>query len=250
MLARPAGAIAVLLTTLAVASSAHASAAEPRWTMVRTPSLTVIGDQSPSTLRDVATQIEQFRTVVAGLITNADRPLSLPTIVFVFGDRKSIQPFVPLYKGKPLEVAGLVQGGSDANVMLLSLEGFEEAASVIFHEYTHLLVRNAVRSLPPWLNEGLAEYYSAYRLESGGKRATIGRPLAHHVLLLRERPMPLADVIAVDQSSPLYNEGSKRSVFYAESWALTHYAMSRPNGGAAINQYAAAIAEGRSADDA
>jgi tetratricopeptide (TPR) repeat protein len=253
MLARPAAgsaAIALFLATLTVASSATAFAAEPRWTMVRTPSLTVIGDQSPATLRDVAAQIEQFRTVVASLITNADRPLSLPTIVFVFGDRKSIQPFVPLYKSKPLEVGGYFQGGSDANVMLLSLEGFEEAASVIFHEYTHLLVRNAVRSLPTWLNEGLAEYYSGYRLEGGGKRATIGWPLAHHVLLLRERPMPLADVVAVDQSSPLYNEGSKRSIFYAESWALTHYAMSQPDGGAAINRYATAIAEGRSQDEA
>src|SRR5262249_16713099 len=146
------------------------------------------------TLRDVATQIEQFRTVVAGLIRNADRPLSLPTIVFVVGDRKAAQPFLPLYNGKPLEgVGGYFQGGFDANVMLLSLEGFEESSQVVYHEFTHLLVRNAVRSLPVWLNEGLAEYYSGYKLEAGGKEASVGRPLAQHVLLLRERYMPLAD---------------------------------------------------------
>jgi tetratricopeptide (TPR) repeat protein len=228
-----------------------ASAADPRWTMVRTESLTVIGDQPARTLRDVAAKIEQFRAVVAGLITNADRPLSLPTIVFVFGQRKSIQPFVPLYNGKPIELAGFFQGDSDANVMLLSLDGFEEAASVIFHEYTHLLLRNAVRSLPAWLNEGLAEYYKGYTLEAGGKGAIIGRPIPHHVLLLREQYLPLAELIAVDQSSPLYNEGSKRSIFYAESWALTHYAMTQmPDGLAAINRYTTASAEGRAPADA
>ena len=233
------------------ACAAPASAAEPRWTMVRTPSLTVIGDQPAGTLRDVAIQIEQFRAVVAGLITNADRPMSLPTIVFVFGERKSMQPFVPLYNGKPIELGGYFQGGADANVMLLSLEGFEEGASVVYHEYTHLLVQNAVRFVPTWLSEGLAEYYSGYRLDAGGKGAIIGRPLAHHVLLLRQRYMPLAELIAVDHSSPLYNEGSKRSIFYAESWALTHYAMTQmPKGAAAINRYTAATAEGQTPIDA
>jgi tetratricopeptide (TPR) repeat protein len=244
--------VKALLAAVALAALATpAAAAEPRWTMVRTPSLTVIGDQSPNALRDVAVQIEQFRSVVAGLIHNADRPLSLPTIVFVVGDRKAMQPFVPLYNGKPMEVSGYFQGGADANVMLLSLQGFDEAASVIFHEYTHLLVRNAVRSIPTWLNEGLAEYYSGYTLEGGGKAAVIGRPLAHHVLLLRERYMPLAELLAVDRESPLYNEGSKRSIFYAESWALTHYAMTQmPDGPAAVNRYSALIAEGMAPNDA
>src|SRR5262245_37065401 len=122
-------AFAVLAT-----STLPATAADPRWTMVRTPSLTVIGDQPPKALRDVAIQIEQFRTVLAGLVRNAERPLSLPTIVFVFGDRKSIRPFVPLYNGKPLEVAGYFQGGLDVNVMLLSLEGFEESSQIVYHE--------------------------------------------------------------------------------------------------------------------
>src|SRR5262245_55804890 len=193
------------------ASTLPATAADPRWTMIRTPSLTVIGDQSPKTLRDIAIQIEQFRTVLASLVRNAERPLSLPTIVFVFGERKSIQPFVSLYKGKPREVGGYFQGGLDANVMLLSLEGFEESSQIVYHEFTNLLMRNAVRSIPTWLNEGLAEYYSGYRLESDGKSATIGRPLPQHVLLLRERYLPLAELIAVDRRSPLYNEGSKRS---------------------------------------
>jgi tetratricopeptide (TPR) repeat protein len=235
----------------ALSASASASAAEPRWTMVRTPSLTVIGDQSAGTLREVAIQIERFRSVVAGLITGADGPLSLPTIVFVFGAQKSAQPFMPLFNGKPIALAGYFQGGSDANVLLLSLDDLQQGASVIYHEYTHLLVRNAIRSLPTWLNEGLAEYYSGYRLDANGAFATVGRPMPDHILQLRDRYMPIAELIAVDHTSPLYNEGSKRSIFYAESWALTHYLMTeRPKGAAAINRYTSALAAGQAPVDA
>src|SRR6185503_9059070 len=34
---------------------------------------------------------------------------------------------------------------------------------------------------------------------------------------------PLRSLFAVDHYSPEYNEGSKRGMFYAQSWALVHY---------------------------
>ena len=52
------------------------------------------------------------------------------------------------------------------------------------------------RSIPAtWLNEGLAEYDSGYRLD-GDKAAMIGRPLAHHLLLLRDQYMPIGELLA------------------------------------------------------
>ena len=76
-----------------------------------------------------------------------------------------------------------------------------------------------------WLNEGLAEYYSTYALAANGKRADIGRPIPRHVALLRERFLPITQLIGVERSSELYNEGDRQSIFYAEAWALTHYLM-------------------------
>ncbi len=220
--------------------------AEPKWTMLRSGVLTVIGDQSASTLRDIAIQIEQFRTVVAGLIHDANRPPSVPTVVFVFGERKSLQLIVPLYNGHPISLAGYMSQADDLNIIALSLEGYEESAAVTFHEYTHLLVQNAVRSMPVWLNEGLAEYYGSYTLVDRGKAATLGRPRPEHILLLLERYMPISELLTVDQTSPMYNEGARRSIFYAESWAATHYLLTtRPNGAAAINTYVNQVAEGR-----
>jgi tetratricopeptide (TPR) repeat protein len=243
-----------LSSTLAIAAALAASApvhAEPKWTMLRSGVLTVIGDQSPSTLRDIAVQIEQFRTVVGGLIHDANRPPSVPTVVFVVGERKSLQPIVPLYNGHPIALAGYMSQADDLNIMALSVEGYEESAAVTFHEYTHLLVQNAVRSMPVWLNEGLAEYYGSYTLVDRGRAATLGRPRAEHILLLRERYLPIGELLTVDQSSPMYNEGARRSIFYAESWAATHYLMTtRPNGAAGINSYVNLAAEGRAPAEA
>src|SRR5262245_61941598 len=214
--------------------------------MVRTPTLTVIGDQSAGTLRDVAIQLEQFRTVVAGLIAGANRPPALPINVFVFGTRNALRPYLPTSKGRVASLAGYFQRDGDVNTIAISLERADESSAVAYHEYTHMLIGDAVRSMPVWLNEGLAEYYSTYRLVDGGKEAQIGRPPEGRLALLREDRMPLADVINVDKSSALYNEGDKRSIFYAESWAMTHYVLTQmPGGGEAINKYAGAMAEGK-----
>jgi tetratricopeptide (TPR) repeat protein len=225
--------------------------AAQKWTILQSGALIVIGDQSPSTLGDVAREIEQFRAVVGGLIHNADRPLPVPTVVFVVGDRKSLEPLLPLYKGRPATIAGYASEGQDANYIVMSREGYEESAAVTFHEYTHLLIANAVRALPVWVDEGLAEYYSTYALVDRGKAAEVGRAVKPHVLLLRQHYLPLAELIAVDKSSPMYNEGERQSIFCAESWALAHYLMiEKPNGGQAINKYVTEVAEGRSASDA
>jgi tetratricopeptide (TPR) repeat protein len=44
------------------------------------------------------------------------------------------------------------------------------------------------------------------------------------IMLLRQnRLIPLATLFSVDRTSPYYHEENKGSIFYAESWALTHY---------------------------
>ncbi len=203
MIARAARALVVTIVMIGTANLS----AEQRWTTVRTPSLTVIGDQSPATLRDVAIQLEQFRTVVAGLIAGASRPPSLPTHVFVFGTRNALRPYLPISSGRPASLAGFFQRDGDVNTIALSLERMDESSAVAYHEYTHLLIGNAVRSIPVWLNEGLAEYHSTYRLVENGREAQIGRPPEGRLALLRQDSLPMAAVIAVEPSSASVQRG-------------------------------------------
>ena len=228
-----------------------AFAAEGRWTMVRSQSLTVIGDQPTAALQKIAVELEQFRAVLAGLAQNPQPSMPAPTTVYIFGAKKSLEPFLPLRDGRPAALGGYFQRDADVNSIALSLEGYEDAVRLVYHEYTHLLVHNAVRWAPVWVHEGLAEFYSTYALRTDGKTADIGRPVERHVRLLREHFVPLDDLIAVSSSSELYDETQRRSIMYAEAWALTHYLMMEvPDGPARLNRYVAAAATGKAPGDA
>lgn len=99
----------------------------------------------------------------------------------------------------------------------ISPEHYQTAA----HEYTHLIVEHLGLKLPLWLNEGLADLYSS--LEARGNQALIGRPLPGRMQELSEqRWLDLNTLFGVTEDSPYYNESDKMSIFYAESWALTH----------------------------
>src|ERR1039458_6480444 len=86
---------------------------------------------------------------------------------------------------------------------------------------THLLNRKALAWLPLWLNEGLAEFFENTMIHD--KNAQVGQSNKYQLQYLPHRLLPLTTLFKVDASSPYYSEDHKGSVFYAESWALTHY---------------------------
>ena len=97
--------------------------------------------------------------------------------------------------------------------------------SIIFHEYTHLLVENTFENAPVWFNEGLAEYYSTFSI-TDDQNVVVGNPGQRTCHLLRDKKMlPLRTLFEVDYKSAHYNEKNKQSIFYAQSWALMHYLL-------------------------
>jgi hypothetical protein len=62
--------------------------------------------------------------------------------------------------------------------------------------------------------------------------------------LRHNKLIPLDVLFHVDASSPYYNEENKVSVFYAESWALTHYLMIGDKHRQMLLDYASALASG------
>jgi hypothetical protein len=200
-----------------------AAPAAADWRRIDTPNFIVVGDIGPGTLRDVAVKFENFREGLSRVLSDTATTTAVPTVVIVFPSDKAFTPFKPLYQGKPLPVAGIFSPGSGANYVLM-VSGPEEAAQrVIFHEYAHLVIANTMPNVPVWLNEGLAEFYSTFNVLSGGREATIGRSIPEHLVLLNTTThLSTDELLNVDRNSPLYNEGERRSVFYAQSWALTH----------------------------
>src|SRR3954470_4845492 len=223
-----------------------ATPATAEWRRLDSPNFTVIGDVGARELRDMALKFEGFREALSRAISERATAAAVPTIIIVFPNERAFAPFKPTYQGKRrTNVAGFFSPGANLNYILVQ-SGGAATDRIIFHEYAHLIVSNVMSNPPVWLNEGLAEFYSTFRLIDSGTQAQIGLAIADHLQLLRNSGrVPLADLLRVDQGSPLYNETARASVFYAESWALTHMVLNgEPSRVAQLSAYLRAVANG------
>ena len=201
--------------------------AKDNWIRIQSKHFTVIGDANEGDLRKVTAKLEQFREALLIMFPKlrVDTPTSTTVIIFKSDD--AFRPFKPRYKGKIREqVGGYFLERPDGNYIVFA--NGERAGvdpyEIIFHEYEHSLVHQSLFRIPPWLDEGLAEFYSSFETSEKDQKATLGSPISRHVFYLRENTiLPLKTLLTVDRSSPQYNESSKAGVFYAESWALIHY---------------------------
>ena len=192
------------------------------WIQVRSPSFLLFSNAGERHTRNITTDLERLRSALAQL--NPDLTLSSPqpTCIYVFRNDGSFRPYKLLYNGQPLAGEGYFISHPEANYVVINGEGDKRA--VVYHEYLHSILRTNYPGLPLWLNEGLAEYYSTFRV--GSTQAWIGTAISDHVAWLQRHTMiPLRELFAMDQSSPDYNEGKRRGVFYAQSWALVHYLL-------------------------
>ncbi|MDB6020919.1 MAG: repeat-containing protein [Pedosphaera sp.] len=198
------------------------------WFEARTTHFNIYSCGAKQEVYQLAARLEQFRDAY-GLLAGAQAVSSPPIIVMAFPDQAALEPFLPLYQGKPANLSGFFKRSSDENLIVLALSGTNAGSmQTIFHEYTHLLFRRNDRVWPLWLQEGMAEIYSTF--EAAGRGARIGKPINYHLLLLTHSElMPLKELLAVTHDSPQYNEMEHQGVFYAESWLLTHFLMNGDN---------------------
>lgn len=226
---------AMVLVTLATLANAFAAPVavplEQRpWFETRTARFNIYSCGSGREVYKLAGRLEQFCKAYSQLAgTRAvDSP---PIVVMAFPDYESMQPFLPLYQGKPMNVAAFFQHGEDENLIVLSLPeagSSDTDMSVIYHEYSHLLFRRNNRLWPLWLKEGMAEIYSTF--QTAGQSVRIANVITNHLEILRsDTLLPLAELFAVTNGSPQYNERERQGMFYAEAWLLTHFLMAGDN---------------------
>jgi len=212
---------ALLLFCLTI--PALATESNEHWFQVQSPHFVVLTNSSEKQARRLAGQFEQMRSVFHLLMPNAGSDAGSPIVVLALKDKKGLQALEPasyLAKGQ-IDLAGVFLSEPDKSYILLRLdvEG-EHPYATVYHEYTHYMMRKATW-LPVWLNEGLAEFYQ--NTDIYDKEVLLGQPSKNDVLYLRQNQLlPLATLLKVDHSSPYYHEEQKGSVFYAQSWALTH----------------------------
>lgn len=221
--------LALLLVTLFACSLA--TFAKDQWIEVRSQNFYLIGNASEKDIRSVATKLEQFRETFRLVFKGLSLKSSTPTNVIVFKSDSSYKQFKPKRADGKIDtmVAGYFQSGDDVNYITLSTEGDDsETFSTIFHEYVHSIVNTnfGKSDVPAWFNEGLAEYFSTFAVDSSGTKAKLGVPLGRHLYLLSQSQfIPLATLFALSNEQMSNSGDHSRSIFYAESWVLVHYLL-------------------------
>ena len=190
---------------------------------IQSPHFSVDTDAGEKRGREVAMRFEQMRAVFSALVVKANVSIPIPLQIVAFRNTKELRQVSPLWNGKPVELAGLFQGGEDRSFIMLDMS-VENPWTVVFHEYAHQLMNGTLTSpVDPWFEEGFAEYFST--IEVDGKEARVGKiPSRTYDELRQEGLIKISDLFKVRQNSSTYNEsGSHRTAFYAESSLVVHY---------------------------
>lgn len=215
----------VIATTLSLPALASA---KDEWLQVRSKNFNLIGNASERDLRRVGTRLEQFRETFGLFFGSLHVTSPIPTNVVVFKSDSAYKPFKPKKPDGKIDdfISGYFMPGDDVNYITLSTQGDDaEVFGTIFHEYVHFIVNTnfGKTAVPPWFNEGLAEYYQTFTIEND-QNVKLGLYQNAHVRLLQlNQLIPLESLFSTSNEALLQSGNHSRSMFYAESWALIHY---------------------------
>src|ERR1700731_4673342 len=223
----------LLLTCALVGTLANASLAENRraWIEVRSPNFIVVTNANEHQGRRTAYQFEMIRAVFRDFFGQTGKSQEPPITIVAAKDEKTMRALLPEFwerKGSA-HPAGIYLNTADTGAnyvafqldLILNQDAYEPFEPV-YHEYVHYLTRRMIAHWPLWVVEGLAELYGNIRIEND--QLFVGAPSTSHLMYLQQTALlPLHSLFDADSSSPYYNEQSKASIFYAESWALVHY---------------------------
>lgn len=223
------------------------------WFEARSPNFIVVCNAGEKQARKTAIRFEQIRAVFRRELEFASKYESPVITILAVKDEDSVKALLPEYwvKGHA-HPAGMFLDSMNLFFAVVQLDApGANPYNTIYHEYFHSLTTPYYPNLPVWVSEGLAEFYGNTQI--GDSEVGLGRPDEDLIVELKQGGlMPLALLFKVDHNSPYYNEQNKTSVFYAESWALTHYLMVGDKSAhrAMLQAYIHAMADGATQEQA
>jgi len=212
----------------------------PSWRLSRSPHFEVYSHAGDESTRAILRWFEQLR---AFFLSQSELKLehAPPVRVIAFGSAAEYAPYRLHAATDAYSVTGENQ---NYVVMVLGPGAFRIAA----HEYAHIVLRASGLRVPPWLEEGLAEFFSTIQVS---ERATgLGGDLpARSQTLRRHSWMPLSEVVSLPADSPVRHQPPAAQLFYAEVWALTDMLLVSPEYRSRFPQLMIAVGSGEPALD-
>ncbi|HXX56354.1 MAG TPA: DUF1570 domain-containing protein [Candidatus Nitrosotalea sp.] len=224
--------LVALVGCLLSAKSISLASGPQTWIELRSPHFIVVTNASEHEARLVANQFEAIRAVFLnyfGDVSASDQPV----VILAARNEDTFKQLLPeaWAQKESARRVGFYLSSADKNYVCLRVDASlnpqaYEPFEPIYHEYFHYLTRRMFSQLPLWVVEGLAEFFGNTRIEP--EKVFMGAPSTSNLAVLRQQPLlSLNALFEIDASSPYYNEQNKASIFYAESWALTHYLMAQ-----------------------
>jgi tetratricopeptide (TPR) repeat protein len=198
------------------------------WVEARTENFVLFSNAPEKLTRDVARQLELFRSLLGRITSHIRLSSPVPTTLLVFDGEKSFSRYKPHE-----DVRGAFLPYTDGNFAAFIARPYIAPSprnlgdeshfpyETVFHEYVHYVLRNNFPNVPLWLNEGLAQYYSMFRVE--GSSAQFGYPIRIALNNVKYGPwIPLDDLLRTRSAR---EHDLLIGQFYCHSWFATHYIL-------------------------
>lgn len=221
--------ILLALSMILVVAGATSVSAAQKWKSIRSGQIRLAGDVSEKKLSHLYQKIRHLRIIFNDVLEPEEKPYRVPTYIIIFNSEKEFRKFKQFSVGGRKDwVAGFFQPGEDVNFIALSDKGkTADTVRTIFHEYTHSLVNIyfGPEMAPPWINEGLSEYFEHTQITKR-REARLGLPrIAHGQVIDLGDLMPLDEFFRIDyrylDRQP--EKGVER--FYFQAWLLIHFLL-------------------------
>jgi hypothetical protein len=143
-------------------------------------------------------------------------------VLLVFAKRVGYDDYL---RARKLEnhAAGLADYGGFQTLVCAEGKGDDELHALVLHELSHLFFwGTAPAVLPDWYAEGFAESFGGQgTFAYDGKTLAVGGPMAEHRLLaLKQSPIAIRDLLALDAHSLWHDEPEKALRSYTAAWAF------------------------------
>lgn len=190
------------------------------WRRAESPNFIVYSDGSERTLREYTAKLERFDGLMRRALGGGPQTEIRKLPVYLVSDGRALRIALPHL---PDGIDGYYSN-SDSDIFAILVRG--QSDDILLHEYAHhFMARNGSTRHPGWLSEGFAEYFATATVSESGK-ATFGLPdPGRQYALQQNRWLPMDQLLRAKGSLDI--EGNTaRGMYYAQSWALTHWTLS------------------------
>jgi tetratricopeptide (TPR) repeat protein len=213
----------------------------------------VLTDAGEKKGHEVAARFEQMRAMFGQLLMRGKLRMSEPIEIIALRNDKDYAQLAPIWNGQPISSSAFYLPGEDRIYIVLNL--FDpDSWRAVEHPFAHYLLNYNYPPTQPWFDEGFAEYFSSLRFTPKqveiGNDPELGPSSASQVPLgeatggnisksfteMLSAPVWLSwpDVLSMQNRVVNGQEGTHRTLFYAQSWILVHYLLNKnrlPNTG-------------------